>query len=284
MTEPAEPAPLEPTAFRTIQSADGTPLHLREWAAPGARALVRIVHGLGEHGGRYRGVAAALAAHGISSAAVDLRGHGASGGRRGHADRFGSLLADVEAMVGATATDLPPFLLGHSLGGLIALRAVQEGRGGEPRGLILSAPALRLAHGGSPLHRAVAALLRPLLPRLPLSNGIDPADISRDPEAVRAYRNDPLVHDRITPSLYLEMLGAMRAAEADAARVRLPVLLLAPGADRITRVEAAIGVAGRFTGPVEVRRYDGYFHEPFNEIGRGRVLADLTGWTVGQLG
>ena len=122
-----------------------------------------------------------------------------------------------------------------------------------------------------------------MAPALGLSNGIDPADISRDAEAVRLYRADPQVHDRITPSLYLEMVRAMGAAAADAARVRVPVLLLVPGADRIVRAESALAVASGFSAPVEVRRYPGYYHEPFSEIGRAAVLDDLGAWLEARL-
>lgn len=263
---------------RSFHSADGHLLYYRAWEVESARAVVRIVHGLGEHGGRYAPLAETLRERGIASYALDLRGHGVSEGIRGHVTSFERFLDDMEAFARETPTEAPTFLLGHSLGGLIALRAAETGRAGRLAGAILSAPAVALAKRASVWTHAGASVLSRIAPAVGLSNGIDPADLSRDPEAVAAYRSDPLIHDRITPRLYIEMLAAMRAASEAAAEVRLPVLLLAPGDDRITSVPAAQAVASSFAGAVEIRSYAGYFHESLNERECETVLADIVAW------
>jgi alpha-beta hydrolase superfamily lysophospholipase len=249
-----------------------------------SRATLRIVHGLGEHGGRYDELARFLAGHGISSYAIDLRGHGASGGKRGHAPSFQRLIDDVAAFSRLTpGNGLPCFLLGHSFGGLLALRTLEQGRAGALAGAILSAPLLGLAFGDRPWHRAAGVVLSRIAPTLRLPNGIDPAHISHDPSEVAAYVGDPLVHDRITPRLYQEMRSAMRAAAEEAPDVTIPVLLLAPGDDRITNVPVALQVVRHFSGDVQVRSYPAFHHEPFHERGREKVFGDVLAWLEERL-
>lgn len=284
MAAPAE-SPERPTPIiREISARDGVALRYHVWEAVEPRAILRIVHGLGEHGGRYGALAEMLATRRISTYALDLRGHGRSGGRRGHAATFHAILDDVAAFTRATPSGGgPAFLLGHSLGGLIALRAIQESRAGVLAGAILSAPALGLVSGASRWHRAAGTVLSRLTPAIGLPNGIPPAHLSHDPAAVAAYVEDPLVHDRISPRLYVEMLAAMRAAAHDAPEVILPVLLLAPGDDRVTDVRAALAVARRFCGQVTVRSYPGFYHEPFHERARESVFEDVAGWLEDRL-
>jgi alpha-beta hydrolase superfamily lysophospholipase len=160
----------------------------------------------------------------------------------------------------------------------VALRGIQEGRAGVLGGAILSAPALALVSGDTVWHRAAGSLLSRLAPALGLPNGIPPEHLSHDPAEVRAYAEDPLVHDRITPRLYVEMLAAMRRAARDAPDVILPVLLLAPGDDRVTDARTSLAVADRFSGEVTVRSYPAFFHEPFHEQGREKAFDDVAGW------
>lgn len=279
MTRPAEPPADHSPAIREFEARDGLRLQYRVWEADEPRAILRIIHGLGEHGGRYQALAEFLVARGISIYALDLRGHGTSGGRRGHARSFHHLLDDLAGFTRETpAAGRPAFLLGHSLGGLIALRGIQEGRAGVLGGLILSAPALALVSRDAAWQRAAGALLSRLTPTLGLPNGIPPEHLSHDPEAVRAYVEDPLVHDRISPRLYVEMLSAMRAAARDAPDVILPVLLLAPGDDRVADARTSLAMADRFSGEVSVRSYPAFYHEPFHEQGREKVFQDVAGW------
>lgn len=257
---------------------DGLRLTYRMWRAPQSRATVRVIHGLGEHGGRYIRLAHQLQKERISVCAVDLRGHGSSQGERGHVARFSDFLQDVDAFTRETADDQPTILFGHSLGGLIALRAVQTDHAGQPVGLILSAPGLALAAGTGGWKAAAADALVRIAPKTPFANGIDATDLTHDPVEIAAYRNDPLVHDRITPRLFVEMRTAMKAVSADAASVDLPVLLLAPGKDPVADVAVALEVASRFSGAVTVRSYPDSLHEPLSEIDRDRALEGILQW------
>lgn len=282
----AVPEPDSPYGFPVVRSVDAGDVTLlyHVWEAPTPRAHLRIVHGLGEHAGRYTRLAEALLTRGISTYAADLRGHGVSGGRRGHVDRFADFLSDFERVRDATPDATPGFLLGHSLGGLIALRLIQTGLAADVRGAILSAPAVELPEPQPWWRDRATRLLSPLLPTVAASNGIDPADLSRDPVEVEAYRADPLVHDRITIRLFREMRRAMLAARRDAGTVSIPILLLAPGIDRVTDVGAARALADRFAGPTEVRDYPRTFHEPLHDRESGRVQADLMEWIEQRTG
>jgi alpha-beta hydrolase superfamily lysophospholipase len=283
MTVPGDAPRTTSVDVRSFESGDGLQLYYHAWDVEGARGVVRIIHGLGEHGARYLPLAEAMREHGIASYAIDLRGHGVSGGVRGHLTRFDEFIADVERFTAETASEVPAFLLGHSLGGLIALRSIETGRAGRLAGAILSTPALRLAAPPPPWLRAAAAVLSRVAPEIGFANDIDPADLSRDPEAVAAYRSDPLIHDRITPRLYIEMRKAMRAAAAEAPEVEIPVLLLAPGDDRIAHVPTALAVASRLSGDVQIRSYPGFYHEALNDRGRETVISDIIGWLEEKL-
>lgn len=266
---------------RWTEAPDGIRLHYLAWEANRPRASVVIVPGLGDHGGRYEWIARRLQRHGYSAHAIDLRGHGRSEGQRGHSDRFDRLVDDVHAVRTAAAGAEPTFLLGHSLGGLVALRYAQGAHGRSLRGAVVSAPALAVAVE-APAWKAPAALaLARVLPRLPLTNEIDPRALSRDAEVVQAYRNDSLVHDRITPRFYAEMMGAMRRAVEQHDRLRLPLLILVPGDDRVVRSEATLALAGRLSEHAEVRRYPDSYHEPLNDPRREEVWHDLAAWLDG---
>ena len=276
-------------AMSTLSTADGTALHLQSWApAPGAaRGSVLIVHGLGEHIGRYAHVAQRLNGAGWAVAGYDQRGHGQSGGARGAIAQPDSLLADLGLVLTHTRRNASPgplLLLGHSMGGAIAGRFVAEGLAAQPApwwqavdGLVLSSPAL--AADTTLVQKLLLAVFGRLAPGLAVNNGLQPEWISRDPAVVKAYLADPLVHDRITPRLGHFILAAGQSVRDNAARWTLPSLLLYAGADRCVAPRgsnefAAAAPASALTS----RRYDGLFHEIFNEPEQTTVLDDLLAW------
>ena len=270
-----------------LLTADGLRLVLREWPVPAPRGTVLIVHGLGEHIGRYLHVAARLNEWGWTVAGYDQRGHGASEGARGrlatpHAllDDLGRVVAHVQA-----AHAGPHVLLGHSLGGLVAARYAAEAFGhASPAawyrpidGLVLSSPALDI--GMKPGQKLLLALLGPIAPHLALGNGLDPGAVSRDARVVAAYRSDPLVHDRIAPRLVRFMLDAAEVVRARTPRWRLPTLLLYAGADRlVVPAGSAAFAAAAPQGTVTAHAYTALYHEVFNEPEQARVFDDLRAW------
>ncbi len=274
-----------------LQLPDGTTIFLREWPVPAGveqRGAVLLVHGLGEHSGRYAHVGEHLAALGLHVRGYDHRGHGESGGPRGGVPHPDALLDDVRAVFDDLATrdagdGAAPFLLGHSLGGAVAARAATGGWV-APRGLILSSPALRVSP--APVERGLLAVARRAAPDRAFPNRLPADKLSHDPREVAAYRADGLVHDRITPRLYDFLAAAGAAARRDAPRFTVPTLLLVAGADALVDARGAREFSAALPeGVGTMRWYDGLYHELFNERepDRAGVLGDLTAWLEEQL-
>ncbi len=264
---------------------DGLALHLRQWPVADARGTALIVHGLGEHIGRYDHVAAHLNAWGWSVVGYDQRGHGRSEGPRGRLGTDDSLLRDLALVIDAVRASHggPLLLLGHSMGGLVAARFVAGGLGpSEPwfrevDALVLSSPALD--PGMNAGQKLLLALLGRLAPNLAVNNGLDPAWISRDPTVVQRYLADPLVHDRIAPRLVRFIVdGGVRVRER-APAWRVPTLLMWAGSDRC--VAPAGSAAFAAAAPAAVLRafeFKPLFHEIFNEPEQQEVFAVLGDW------
>lgn len=268
-----------------LAAADGAPLAFRSWRPAGdARGAVLVSHGLGEHGGRYGELGDALAGRGIEVHALDHRGHGRSGGARGHVDRFAELVRDLETFRAAVApASGPVFLLGHSMGALVALRHLQAHPGVRWSGVVLSAPLLGIAVRAPRWKTALSGVLARLLPRLPFHNEIRLDALSSDPGYEAAYRADPLLHQVITPRMYTELGAAMRAARS-APPPAVPLLVLAPGADAVADPRAVAEWAAEQGAEATVLRYPGFRHEALNERERHRVLADLLAWIEARTG
>jgi alpha-beta hydrolase superfamily lysophospholipase len=273
-----------------LDRPDGTRLHRQAWLRPGARGTVLIVHGLGEHSGRYAHVAEALNAVGWDVAAYDHRGHGRSGGARGTLPSDTALLEDLAAVLDAEraaghgSRQGKLVLMGHSMGGAIAARFVAEGTQAAPAAwhrkvdaLVLSSPALA-AHLG-PFDRLLLAVMPALAPNLAVANGLKPAWVSRDAKTVADYTADPLNHDRITPRLGRFIIDAGAFARDAAPRWTVPTLLMWAGADRCVAPRGSADFAAAAPrGMVAAREWPGLFHEIFNEPERGQVLDALQGW------
>ena len=276
-----------------LRTADGLRLHRSTWPTAGeARGTLLVVHGLGEHVGRYDALALRLNASGWRVSGFDHRGHGQSDGARGAIARRDSMLQDLARVIDALRNEVGGklVLLGHSMGGLIAARFVAEGLQARPAAwhrevdaLVLSSPALDT--GMSAAQRALLAVLGPLAPWLAVSNGLQPEWISRDAGVVAAYRADPLVHDRITPRLARFIVDAGKATLALAPRWSLATLLLWAGSDRCVAPAGARAFADATPrGVVRAQCFEPLYHEIFNEPERDEVFAVLEAWLAEQAG
>lgn len=275
----------------TVTTIDGLALHVQRWpadpAAGPAKGTVQLVHGLGEHVGRYAWLAGKLNAAGWHVAGHDHRGHGRSAGKRGLVADSHALLSDLALVLDAVKGNGRHLLLGHSLGGLIAARFVAEALAGAPApwsrpvdGLVLSSPALQIGMTGG--QRTLLAVAGTLMPKLSVNNGLKPEWISRDPAVVQAYVADPLVHDRVTPRLVHFMLDAAARVKTAAPRWRTPTLLLWAGADRCVQPAGSEAFAAATpAGVVTARAFPGLAHEIFNEPEREQVFSALHAW-LGQ--
>ena len=262
----------------TLTTADGLTLRVREWPRADACGSVLTVHGLGDHSRRYEHVAARLNAWGWNAIGYDHRGHGASEGARGGLAQSDDLLRDLALIVDAVRAQSsgPLVLLGHSMGGLIAACFVAE-RVRSVEALVLSSPALDI--GMNVFQRGLLAVLGPIAPNLAVGNGLKPAWISRDAAVVRAYVDDPLVHDRVTPKLVRFMLDGGEAVRSRAAAWSVPTLLLYAGSDRcVAPAGSAAFAAAAPKAVVTTREFPPLFHEIFNEPERDEVFAVLGTW------
>ena len=267
---------------RELTRPDGATLWLRAWPLPEAerRASVLLVHGLGEHSGRYASVAQHLNGWGCAVQAYDHYGHGGSSGTRGALPSEDRLLTDLAAVVDATRAALPAgeplILLGHSMGGLVAATFVA--RGIRPiDALVLSAPALAIFT--NPVQKLLLATLPALLPNLRVGNGLKPQQLSHDAAVVQAYVADPLCHDRISTRLahFLAFTGADTLAQA--AHWRVPTLLLWGSSDRMVNPAGCRQLAaGVPPGVVTAQEFAGLYHEIFNEADPAPVFAALGQW------
>ena len=275
-----------------LRTDDGLLLHLRRWPArptgPDGRVhgTVQIVHGLGEHIGRYESLAGVLSAAGWHVGGHDQRGHGRSEGERGAIPGLHALLADLGAVTDHLRSPGRHVRLGHSMGGLIAARFVAETLMNETRrwsrevhGLVLSSPALEPGVGR--LRRAAVRLLSNLTPNLSLDNGLKPTWLSRNPDTVSRYIADPLVHDRITPRLARFILEEGPIVQLRAPRWRTPTLLLWGGADRCVSPRGSEAFAA--AAPPQALTARGWreaFHEILNEPAPDgpAALGELGNW------
>jgi alpha-beta hydrolase superfamily lysophospholipase len=267
-----------------ITTRDGLRLHARHWPHPAPKSQVLIVHGLGEHSGRYEALAQALVAAGHAVAAYDQRGHGQSPGRRGFIPRADSLCDDLAQAIDAWPQQAPLVLLGHSMGGLVAARFVAESLVARPAGwarpsarvakLVLSSPALDADLSGA--QRALLALMSRLAPGVALGNGLQPEWISRDAAVVQAYRQDPLVHDRICARLVSVIVDGGALVRTLAPFWRTPTLLMWAGADRcVAPAGSAAFAAAAPPAVLQQRAWPELYHEIFNEPERQAVIARL---------
>lgn len=268
------------TSKITIQ---GNPTVVRDWPlAPvvPVRGVVLLVHGLGEHSGRYEGLAQHLNDWGFAVRSYDQFGHGNSGGVRGCLPSDDRLLDDLTAVVDDTrarmAEGTPLILLGHSLGGLVAARFV--GLGLRPvEALVLSSPALD--PGLNLMQKLLLAVLPSIAPNLCVSNGLDPAMLSHDPAVVAAYTADPLVHDRISGRLARFIADHGPATLAQALDWKTPTLLLYAGADKLVNPAGSRAFAAAAPKTVvSAHSFDALFHEIFNERKSAPVFAELNKW------
>jgi alpha-beta hydrolase superfamily lysophospholipase len=245
---------------------------------------VVLVHGLGEHVGRYAHVADALTADGWRVVGHDHRGHGRSAGARGRLARPDDLLQDLATVLDHVRGDDRLVLLGHSLGGLVAGRFVAEGLGPAPApwhrpvdALVMTSPALDA--GMSRAQRGLLAVLGPVAPGLPVGNGLETKWISRDPAVVEAYKADPLVHDRVTPRLVRFLLDSGRLVLERSPSWVVPTLLLWAGADRIVDPKGSAAFAAAApTDVVRSRQLPDCFHEILNEPEQVEVIDEIRTW------
>jgi alpha-beta hydrolase superfamily lysophospholipase len=269
-----------------IQSVDGLQLKGQTWTPDsGIKATVALVHGLGEHCGRYAHVAKVLNSAGFAVVALDLRGHGKSGGKRGHTPSYDLLMCDIHKLLehaASLSSDIPVFLYGHSLGGNLVIHYALKKKP-DLAGIIASAPLLRLAFEPPIWQQNLLRTLQRMNISTGMPNGLNTQFLSRDPDVVKAYKNDPLTHNRITPSLAVSMIEAGQWNLKHASGFPLPLLLLHGSDDRITSPEATTEFANMASNSCTLQLFNGLYHELHNEPEKEDVIGVVQEWIFDQL-
>jgi len=266
-----------------LQSSDGTAIHLVHAPVEGeAKAQVLLCHGANEHMGRYPHVFKALNDAGYSVSGLDLRGHGKSGGKRGHVQRWERYSEDFR--VAAQSIGGSMYLLGHSMGGLVVLETLRSGLNGvDVQGVLVSNPLLGLAFKPPRVKTAFAKLLSAAAPGLLLGNELNADHLSHDQEMNAAYLADPLVSRKLSPRWFTEMNGAVDRVKESVGDFKHPFLLMQGTADPITSAPTATEFYEAYTGPKTLQAHEGLYHEIFNETERAKVLSDMVGWLDAQV-
>ncbi len=268
-------------------SSDGLEICGQWWPSAGiARLKLVMVHGIGEHSGRYHNLIRYFNNHNIEVLSFDSRGHGLSGGQRGHINSWADYRQDLKKMVdhfGEQSGDLPLFIFGHSFGSLIVLDYILR----NPEGLsgaIISASALQPVDVASEFQKVAARFLSKLFPRFTMKLNIDPDLLSRIDTVCEDYRNDPLVHNRVTARWGMETLGVMEWIEAHAEQMIIPSLFIHGEADKMNAKEGTIEFFNKI--PYEDKKliiYPDRAHEPHQDLAQEEVMKDMVEWLFSHL-
>ena len=271
---------------RRFTAADGLELHAQTWAADHPRAHLVMVHGLGEHCGRYQNYVDYFVPRGYSLHGADSRGHGRSGGKQGYVERFDQYVTDVEQLVAhiRSVDAAPPiFVLGHSLGSLITLKYGLDHPAGLS-GIIVTGTALRDALVMPKWKRSLANVLSNVTPSLKMDNGVLTKYLSQDPAVIAAFDADPLNHRWATPRLATEAEKVRADLYGRAGEWSVPLLMLHGGGDRVCLAEGARAFAKTVPAAlVTYREFDGLYHEIHNEREQAQVFGVIEAWLAARL-
>jgi alpha-beta hydrolase superfamily lysophospholipase len=275
--------------LETTLQRDGLDFHVEHYRAAGEARLVLIaVHGYSAHCGIYRHVGRALAARGIAVTQFDGRGHGRSGGRRGHIEKFSDYCDDLGMVVDWARTQnpgVPWALMGHSLGGAIAATFVLDAntpkKSENPSRLVLLAPWLKLKVNVPAAKRMAANVMAKIAPTFSNWNGLEGKKITRNPAAVAGFDVDPLIFHSATAGWFMATLRAQASLRTHAQDLKVPTLMLLAGGDQIVSNDTNLAFAKGAGDAVTVKTYDGLFHELLIEPEAAMVIEDIADWLVG---
>jgi lysophospholipase len=273
----------------TFSGKGGVEIFFQKWIAPKAKAALVLIHGVGEHSGRYNNLLNALKGKGISVFAIDHRGHGKSHGKRGHIDSFMDYVYDLKLFVEYVKEEnrgFPLVLYGHSMGGVIAAKYALTYQD-DPSIVVLSSPGFAPAFTVPGWKKSVAAFFSARIGSLSMPTGLPSEDISRDSEVVKAYDNDSLVHGKVSARWYIEFMKAGEECLANASSVKKPLLVFHGTSDKIADYKASEEFyTNAGSAEKDLLLYDGFYHEVINEPeqDRNKALKDVTAWIIKQVG
>lgn len=262
--------------------ARGAQIFKQSWLPDGeVKAVLMVVHGLGEHSGRYMNLVNQVVPLGYAVYGLDHFGHGNSEGVRVFVERFADFTDTLKMyfdQIRATQTGKPIFLIGHSMGGLIGCAYLLDHQD-ELAGAVISAPAIKVSDSISPATIMAGRLFSTIAPKLGIL-ALDATAISSDPAVVDAYLKDPLVYNgKVTARLAAEMLGAMQRVTREVSTIHLSLLIVQGTADRLVDPGGATMLYEQSSSADKtLKTYENFFHEVMNEPGRAQVLGDIEAW------
>jgi len=270
----------------TWKAKDGLEIFGQSWLVDEPKAVLGLIHGMGEHASRYNYMIDALTAAGISIVGYDQRGHGKSAGKKGHTPSYDLLLDCVDDLMGKMdelVLGKPKFLLGHSMGGNVLLNYLLQ-RKPKLNGAIASAPWLKLAFDPPAIQVGLAKLVSGIFPGLVQSSKLDVNAISQDSKEVKRYVDDPLVHDKISTGFFVGAYKQGFWALENASKLETSLLVYHGTADTLISYDAAKEFTEKAGGgDVTFESLEGFFHESHNEPGRNELFRTITDWMEARL-
>lgn len=262
-----------------IKSSQGLSLFAKNYLVDHPKANILIIHGLNEHCLRYAHVAKALNDIGLSVYTFDLRGHGQSGGERSFVSDIDEYREDVENAYRQIPKNIPLFILGHSMGGMIAVKFLLYNEKTDVKGVILTGAALEVGDDITPMTQKVVGFLGKLAPKLKTVK-LNPTMISRDADQVALYISDPLISkEGGKAGLALALLNEIKSLKTQFKNFNYPTLIMHGGDDKITNPEGSKQLFAQALSPDKTLKiWDGAYHEIFNEINKNEVITYMTDW------
>ena len=250
------------------------------WKSKQPKAVVLLVHGMGEHSGRYAGfVVEKLIEQNISVITFDHFGHGKTEGKRGHNPSFKAVLDSVSKMLEKSKEvfgDIPTYLYGHSMGGNVVLNYALR-RTSVIKGVIATSPFLKLAFEPPRIKLSVGKLLQKIAPSITMGNELDPTHVSRDKNEVQKYIDDPLVHSKISPNFSITFIETGKWVIENASDLKYPTFLLHGTDDKIIDHKASVEFANK-TEKASIKLYEGGYHELHNDLCKEEMITDIVSW------
>lgn len=264
---------------------DNLTIYAKDWSVAAPKAVFCLIHGMGEHVNRYNHVAEFLNSKGIALIGNDHRGHGQSGGTRGHFRKYEDYLDEVDVLIAEARKrypGIPLVLYGHSKGGNITLNYLIR-RKPEVDAAMVTGPWIELSMKASSVKIALGKMMRRILPSLTMPSGLPPSYVSSNPQVAKDYETDPYVHDKVSAEGGMGMFDSARFLAEYSGPMPYPLLIMHGGTDKVTSQPASEAFAGRLTGDVTYKVFPDLYHEIHNEVQQQEVFDYLYNWVKGKI-
>ena len=264
----------------SISASDGIKLFIRDYSLQNSNKVILLIHGLGEHSGRYLNLIQDFNDKNISVFTIDIRGHGKSEGKRGHSPLYQQLISDIQYFIQHVTnktSNQQYFLYGHSMGGNLAINySLQKDE--KINGIIATSPCIKPAINPPKIKLFMAKLFQKLIPSLTLNNGLDINGISRNLQVVKNYRNDPLIHNQVSVQLGLDIISSGIYALENSQDIAVPILIFHGKKDRLTSYNSSKELADNSGDNIKFIGFKNAYHEIHNEPEKEELLRNILDW------